>query len=91
MGIDNRKLYAVAFGIAMIFTAIAGVLFAIRTIFDPASGPIRLILAFEAVIIGGLGNIWGCLLYTSARSRRSNSYKQRLSAWFTHDTAFAIE
>jgi branched-chain amino acid transport system permease protein len=61
MGIDNRKLYALAFAIAMIFTAIAGVLFAIRTIFDPASGPIRLILAFEAVIIGGLGSIWGTL------------------------------
>ena len=61
MGIDNRKLYALAFAIAMIFTAIAGVLFAIRTIFDPASGPIRLILAFEAVIIGGLGSMWGTL------------------------------
>ncbi len=34
MGIDNRKLYALAFAIAMIFTAIAGVLFAIRTIFS---------------------------------------------------------
>ena len=62
MGIDNRKLYALALGIAMIFTAIAGVLFAIRTIFDPAAGPIRLILAFEAVIIGGLGNMWGTLI-----------------------------
>jgi branched-chain amino acid transport system permease protein len=62
MGIDNRKLYAVALGIAMIFTAIAGVLFAIRTNFDPSAGPIRLILAFEAVIIGGLGSIWGTLL-----------------------------
>ena len=62
MGIDNRKLYALALGIAMIFTAIAGVLFAIRTIFDPAAGPIRLILAFEAVIIGGLGSMWGTLL-----------------------------
>jgi branched-chain amino acid transport system permease protein len=62
MGIDNLKLYAVALGIAMIFTAIAGVLFAIRTIFDPAAGPIRLILAFEAVIIGGLGSMWGTLL-----------------------------
>jgi branched-chain amino acid transport system permease protein len=62
MGIDNRKLYAVALGIAMMFTAIAGVLFAIRTIFDPAAGPIRLILAFEAVIIGGLGSMWGTLL-----------------------------
>jgi branched-chain amino acid transport system permease protein len=62
MGIDNRKLYALALGIAMMFTAIAGVLFGIRTIFDPASGPIRLILAFEAVIIGGLGSFWGTLI-----------------------------
>jgi branched-chain amino acid transport system permease protein len=62
MGIDNRKLYAVALGIAMAFTAIAGVLFGIRTIFDPAAGPIRLILAFEAVIIGGLGSLWGTLI-----------------------------
>ena len=62
MGIDNRKLYALAFGIAMVFTAIAGVLFGIRTIFDPAAGPIRLILAFEAVIIGGLGSLWGTLI-----------------------------
>lgn len=62
MGIDNRKLYALALGIAMIFTAIAGVLSGIRTIFDPAAGPIRLILAFEAVIIGGLGNFWGTLI-----------------------------
>jgi branched-chain amino acid transport system permease protein len=62
MGIDNRKLYALALGIAMIFTAIAGVLFGIRTIFAPLAGPIRLILAFEAVIIGGLGNMWGTLI-----------------------------
>ena len=62
MGIDNRKLYALALGIAMIFTALAGVLFGIRTIFAPLSGPIRLILAFEAVIIGGLGSMWGTLI-----------------------------
>ena len=46
----------------MIFTAIAGVLLAIRTNFDPAAGPIRLIFAFEAVIIGGLGSLWGTLI-----------------------------
>lgn len=62
MGIDNRHLYAVAMAIAMIFTALAGVLMAIRTTFDPAAGPIRLIFAFEAVIIGGLGSLWGTLL-----------------------------
>jgi branched-chain amino acid transport system permease protein len=62
MGIDNRKLFAYALGIAMVFTALAGVLFGIRTIFAPLSGPIRLILAFEAVIIGGLGSMWGTLI-----------------------------
>jgi branched-chain amino acid transport system permease protein len=62
MGIDNRHLFALALGIAMVFTALAGVLFAIRTNFDPAAGSIRLILAFEAVIIGGLGSLWGTLL-----------------------------
>jgi branched-chain amino acid transport system permease protein len=62
MGIDNRHLYAVAMAIAMIFTALAGVLMGIRTTFDPAAGPVRLIFAFEAVIIGGLGSLWGTLL-----------------------------
>jgi branched-chain amino acid transport system permease protein len=62
MGIDNRHLFALALGMAMVFTAIAGILFAIRTNFDPAAGPIRLILAFEAVIIGGLGSMWGTLV-----------------------------
>lgn len=62
LGIDNRHLYAMAMAIAMVFTALAGVLMAIRTTFDPAAGPIRLIFAFEAVIIGGLGSLWGMLL-----------------------------
>jgi branched-chain amino acid transport system permease protein len=62
MGVDNRHLYAIAMAIAMVFTALAGVLMAIRTNFDPAAGPIRLIFAFEAVIIGGLGSLWGTLL-----------------------------
>ena len=62
MGVNKRHLFALAMAIAMIFTALAAVLFAIRTNFDPAAGPIRLILAFEAVIIGGLGSLWGTLV-----------------------------
>ena len=42
--------------------AIAGVFLAIRTNFDPAIGPARLIFGFEAVIIGGLGSMWGTLV-----------------------------
>jgi len=62
MGINNRHLYSLAMGIALAFTALAAVLFSIRTSFDPAAGPINLIFAFEAVIIGGLGSLWGTLL-----------------------------
>lgn len=62
MGIDTKRVFAVATGIALVVIGIAGVLMAIRTTFDPLSGPVRLLFAFEAVIIGGLGNIWGTLL-----------------------------
>jgi branched-chain amino acid transport system permease protein len=62
MGIDIRHLYAVATGIALATVAVAGVFLGIRTTFTPGLGPTRLIFAFEAVIIGGLGSLWGTLV-----------------------------
>jgi branched-chain amino acid transport system permease protein len=62
MGADNRHLYGLAMAIALAVTAFAGVFLAIRSNFDPSIGPSRLIYAFEAIIIGGLGNMWGTLL-----------------------------
>ena len=61
MGIDNRRVYAVALGIAIMTVALAGVLLGAQSSFDPFIGPSRLIYAFEAVIIGGLGSLWGTL------------------------------
>ncbi len=61
MGIDNRRVYAIALGIAFATVALAGVLLGARSTFDPFTGPSRLIYAFEAVIIGGLGSLWGTL------------------------------
>lgn len=61
MGLDNRKVYAQAMAICFGVVALAGVFFAIRANFDPFMGPGRLIFGFEAVIIGGLGNLWGTL------------------------------
>jgi branched-chain amino acid transport system permease protein len=61
MGIDNRRVYAVALGIAIMSVALAGVLLGAQSSFDPFIGPSRLIYAFEAVIIGGLGSLWGTL------------------------------
>jgi branched-chain amino acid transport system permease protein len=62
VGIDQRRLYAVATAIAMATVGLAGVLLGIRTSFSPSDGPAQLIFAFEAVIIGGLGNLWGTLV-----------------------------
>jgi branched-chain amino acid transport system permease protein len=61
MGLDNRHIYAQAMAVCFGVVALAGVYFAIRANFDPFMGPGRLIFGFEAVIIGGLGNIWGTL------------------------------
>lgn len=61
MGVDNRHLFAVAMAAALAVSGIAGVLMAGWTNFDPLSGPQRLLYAFEAVIIGGLGSLWGTL------------------------------
>jgi branched-chain amino acid transport system permease protein len=59
MGLDNRHVFALAMALSLAVVAVAGVLLAIRTNFDPAIGPARLIFGFEAVIIGGLGSLWG--------------------------------
>src|SRR5580692_1416895 len=61
MGINNRSIYALTMGIALAVCAIAGLFLGARANFDPSIGPARLLYAFEAVIIGGLGSLWGTL------------------------------
>jgi len=62
MGIDHRNIYAIAVGISLAVSVIAAVAFGMRANFDPSTGPARLLYAFEAVIIGGLGSLWGTLV-----------------------------
>jgi len=62
MGIDDRHLYGVAAAIAVATVALAGVFLGMSTQFTPTYGDLVLIFAFEAVIIGGLGSLWGTLL-----------------------------
>ena len=61
VGIDNRAIYGIAMAMCLATVAIAGVFLGVYTTFAPSSGPERLIFAFEAVIIGGLGSLWGTL------------------------------
>ncbi len=61
MGLDTRQVFAMAMALSLAVVAIAGVFLAVRANFDPSIGPARLIFGFEAVIIGGLGSMWGTL------------------------------
>ncbi|HXT37612.1 MAG TPA: branched-chain amino acid ABC transporter permease [Chloroflexota bacterium] len=62
VGIDARVVYARATAIAVATAGLAGLFLAIRSTFDPSSGPTQLIFAFEAVVIGGFGSLWGTLV-----------------------------
>ena len=59
MGINNRHIYALATAVAFATIAVSGVFLALRTTIAPTDGPAQLLYGFEAVIIGGLGSIWG--------------------------------
>ncbi len=62
MGLNKSHIFGLAMALSLVVVAIAGIFLGIRTSFDPAAGPARLIFGFEAVIIGGLGNLWGTLI-----------------------------
>lgn len=61
MGVNPHKVFAIAMGIAFVVIAIAAFFMGVRSNFDPSVGPARLLYAFEAVVIGGLGSLWGTL------------------------------
>lgn len=61
MGIRPDRVFATAMGLALVVVTIAALYLGTRSNFDPYVGPARLIYAFEAVIIGGLGSLWGTL------------------------------
>jgi branched-chain amino acid transport system permease protein len=62
VGINAKRVYAVVTAIALAIAALAGTFFGMRSSFDPTLGPAQLIFAFEAVVIGGLGSLWGTLV-----------------------------
>lgn len=62
VGINSRRVYAAAAAIAVMTVAVGGVFLGMRAAFGPYAGPAQLIFAFEAVVIGGLGSMWGTLV-----------------------------
>jgi branched-chain amino acid transport system permease protein len=62
LGFNRRLVYSAAMGIAVALSAVAGLLLAMRSSFSPFSGVERLLIAFEVVIIGGLGSLRGAFV-----------------------------
>ena len=62
MGINPKSVFAIATGLAMVIVTVAALYLGMRSNFDPSIGPARLLYAFQAVIIGGLGSLWGTLI-----------------------------
>jgi branched-chain amino acid transport system permease protein len=61
IGLSSPRIFATAMAVIGVTVAVAACFMAVRTNFDPASGPSRLLIAFEAVVLGGLGSLWGTL------------------------------
>jgi branched-chain amino acid transport system permease protein len=61
VGVNSRFVNAMAASIALVTVGIAGLFLALRSNFDPYSGSLQLIFAFEAGVIGGTGSLWGTL------------------------------
>jgi branched-chain amino acid transport system permease protein len=62
MAIDPRTMYAAAAGIAAATGGVAGVLLAATSTFYPSTGSDMLLVAFEVVVVGGLGSLTGTFL-----------------------------
>lgn len=62
LGFNRKRVYAIAMGLAVTLSAIAGLLLAIRSSYSPYSGVERLLISFEVVIIGGIGSLRGSFL-----------------------------
>jgi branched-chain amino acid transport system permease protein len=61
MGIETRHVFALAMALSLAVVAIAAIFIGVVKSFNPFVGPSLLIYGFEAIVIGGLGSLWGTL------------------------------
>ena len=93
MGLDAHQIYALATGIAFAVIALGGLLQGMRTTVSPTDGPMLLIFAFEAVIIGGMGSFWGTLLgalVLGVTQQAGFHYSPGWGLWFGHMVFLAV-
>jgi branched-chain amino acid transport system permease protein len=62
-GADYRHVFGIAAALAFITVALAGIAYGMTTVVSPTTGTDTILLfAFAAVVIGGLGSLWGTLV-----------------------------
>ena len=61
-GVDTRLVRAATTALAMVMVGLAGAALGASGSFDPYAGGPQLLYAFEAVVIGGTGSLWGTLI-----------------------------
>ena len=61
-GANYRHIFGIATAIAFATVALAGIAYGMMTEIAPTSGGINLLYAFESVVIGGIGSLWGTLV-----------------------------
>ena len=93
MGLKAGRVYALATGIAFVLIAIAGAMQGMRTTVAPADGPMLLLFAFEAVIIGGMGSFWGTLagaMILALAQQIGFRFDPGWGIWFGHIVFLAV-
>lgn len=83
IGLSSAQMYAIAMGIVGLTVMLAACCMAVWTNFDPAIGPSRLLTAFEVVVLGGLGSLWGTLIGGIVLGVAQNLGAQLDAAWET--------
>lgn len=82
VGVNSRAIYALAAAIAVATVTLAGAFYGMRSTFAPYDGPAQLIFAFEAVVIGGAGSLWGTLVGGIVLGVAQNIGAQIRPDWF---------
>jgi branched-chain amino acid transport system permease protein len=62
MGVDHRMVFSAVTAFGLVTATIAGIAFGVQSNFDPHTGVLLLLFAFETIVIGGLGSLWGTLV-----------------------------
>lgn len=81
IGLSSAHMYAIAMGVVGLTVVLAACCMAVWTNFDPAIGPSRLLTAFEVVVLGGLGSLWGTLVGGIVLGIAQNLGAQFDAAW----------